>query len=628
VSSRRRVGFGVVTWVSDAGRTLRLSGCRCVGLRELCFEHGDGHMATSLVVGLVVMNVPCHLRASGSPRWDEAIATKTGSHMGRTVAAFVGMAVLVSCDSSGVDGGATPGGAQGEDLVNWKLEHGEVPEPEDYTVEGKLAIHALPLDSPACTRPLCISSAYAVAKALDVDKSGVFVQFGFVTGTDSATFARPPLNLSLVIDRSASMAGEKMAGVRTAANKLFQQLDERDWLSIVLFDDDVEVVVPPAPVLDRERLMFHISRIRERGESNVSAGLQEGLERIRQRTSTQGVSSRVIVFTDAIVDSDSADFATIVSQSQAAADDDVGVTVFGVGIDLNQELVASLSKQRGSDYAYLPDWESIATVFDRGFNYLVSPLAYNMQFRLTPASGFELRKVYGLPSLSGASQIVEIDDATVFWPSQSQAIVARLTPQDMRWPETVPCPIAGLTLTYEPADGTETLVETVDVVYEGTEPLNDSTQFYSQAGVRRTVAYVNSALGQKRACSYYHSGELSDAFQTLNAVKAVLASDASALDDSEVDEEVEQVARLNDAMTAPHVQPNARERDKASCWMSLSDSASARSRADTVIPIIGALLFRRIRSRRRRAAAQERSASSAPGDSRMTTTRVRKVPNA
>lgn len=518
--------------------------------------------------------------------------------MGRRVAALVGMTALVSCDSSGSDGGATPGDAQGEELVNWKLDHGEIPKPEDYTVEGKLAIHALPLEPPACTRPLCISSAYAVAKALDVDKSGVFVQFGFVTGTDSATFARPPLNLSLVIDRSASMAGDKMAGVRTAAKKLFQQLDERDWLSIVLFDDNVEVVVPSAPVLDRERLMFHMSRIREHGESNVSAGLEEGLERIRYHASTQGVSSRVIVFTDAVVDSDSADFASIVSQAQAAVDDDVGVTVFGVGIDLNQELVASLSKLRGSDYAYLPDWESIATVFDRDFNYLVSPLAYNMQFRLTPGSGFELRKVYGLPSQSGASQTVEIDDATVVWSSRSDAIVARLTPENGLWPETPPSPVASLTLSYEPADGTEELSETVDLVYEG-EPLNDSTQYYSQAGVRRTVAYVNSALGQKRACSYYHSGELFDALETLDAVKAVLASDASALDDSELDEEVAQVARLKDAMTAPHIQPNPRERDNASCGMSLSDSAPAHSRSVLVTAIVGGALLRRIRSRRR-----------------------------
>ena len=53
---------------------------------------------------------------------------------------------------------------------------------------------------------------------------------------------RRPLNLSVVIDRSGSMAGDKLNYTRQAAQFLIQNLSPRDRLSVVLYRDRKSVV--------------------------------------------------------------------------------------------------------------------------------------------------------------------------------------------------------------------------------------------------------------------------------------------------------------------------------------------------------------------------------------------------
>ena len=56
---------------------------------------------------------------------------------------------------------------------------------------------------------------------------------------------RAPLNISVVLDRSGSMAGKKLDFVKRAAQMIPQYLSGRDRFSLVTYHENVEVLLPP-----------------------------------------------------------------------------------------------------------------------------------------------------------------------------------------------------------------------------------------------------------------------------------------------------------------------------------------------------------------------------------------------
>src|SRR3954454_18280216 len=58
---------------------------------------------------------------------------------------------------------------------------------------------------------------------------------------------RPPLHLALVLDRSGSMAGPKLAAAQQSAGFLVGRLRADDRIALVVFDDEVELLVPSVP---------------------------------------------------------------------------------------------------------------------------------------------------------------------------------------------------------------------------------------------------------------------------------------------------------------------------------------------------------------------------------------------
>ena len=84
---------------------------------------------------------------------------------------------------------------------------------------------------------------------------------------------------------------------------------------------------------------------------------------------------------------------------EEAADDGIGVSSFGVGIDFGADLANQVSQVRGGNYFHLETPEKIRRVFERDFDLMVTPLAYDLEISLLAPAGYEIVDAYGLAVL-------------------------------------------------------------------------------------------------------------------------------------------------------------------------------------------------------------------------------------
>ena len=83
-----------------------------------------------------------------------------------------------------------------------------------------------------------------------------------LTGVQVPGATRSPVNVALVIDRSGSMAGEKLAQAKQAARKLVEQLGEQDRIAIVHFGSEVRRFEGTwATPSNKERMLSYIDGI-------------------------------------------------------------------------------------------------------------------------------------------------------------------------------------------------------------------------------------------------------------------------------------------------------------------------------------------------------------------------------
>ena len=91
--------------------------------------------------------------------------------------------------------------------------------------------------------------------------------------------ARQPQTVQIVLDRSGSMAGERLEAAKDALEALIARLDPTDAFGLVVFDDAVQVAVPTAPLTDKPAAVAAVRAVGPGGMTNLSGGFLAGCRR-------------------------------------------------------------------------------------------------------------------------------------------------------------------------------------------------------------------------------------------------------------------------------------------------------------------------------------------------------------
>ena len=201
----------------------------------------------------------------------------------------------------------------------------------------------------------------------------------------TAAAVQAPLNLALVLDRSGSMAGEKIRNLRAAVKLVIERLAPTDLLSVVLFDDNVDTLLPCQPVSNPAQIVAQVERIADRGGTAISKGMRRGLDEVRRGLAPDRVS-RVLLLTDGETWGDEDICRHLAAE---AAQVGVPISALGLGDDWNIALLDAIGRESGGTADHLPTPQSIEAAFARTVKTMQGTAARNVQLTLRVVAGVQ-----------------------------------------------------------------------------------------------------------------------------------------------------------------------------------------------------------------------------------------------
>ncbi len=148
---------------------------------------------------------------------------------------------------------------------------------------------------------------------------------------------RPGANVCLAIDRSGSMQGQKMVEARRGAISALQRLRASDIVSVVAYDDVVEVVVPATRASDRPVIEAGIRALEPRGSTALYAGVVKCAAEVRKFKSNDRVN-RIILLSDGIANVGPSSPAELGALGARLMEQGISVATVGLGYGYNEDL--------------------------------------------------------------------------------------------------------------------------------------------------------------------------------------------------------------------------------------------------------------------------------------------------
>ncbi len=165
---------------------------------------------------------------------------------------------------------------------------------------------------------------------------------------------RPQVNIVFLLDVSGSMSDpNKLPLLMRSLSLLIDRLDERDWVSIVVYAGAAGLVLPPTPGNNGRRILDAVSRLQAGGSTNGGQGIRLAYE-VAHRSFVTGGVNRVVLATDGDFNVGVTGEGELVRLVQANARKGVGLTVLGFGMgNYNDQTLEALADKGDGNYAYI-----------------------------------------------------------------------------------------------------------------------------------------------------------------------------------------------------------------------------------------------------------------------------------
>ncbi len=241
-----------------------------------------------------------------------------------------------------------------------------------------------------------------------------------LTAPEADGAPRRPVCVQVVLDRSGSMAGERLEAARRALHALVDRLGPEDSLGIVAFDDAVQVVLPAGPLAGKETARHAIAAIVPGGMTNLSAGLLRGLQEARRAAGPAGAS--LLLLSDGHANEGETDPDRLAGVAAAARKGGVTLSTIGIGLGYDEALLAAVARGGQGGHAFAQDGDAAGAAVAAEVGGLLHQTVQAATLTIRPEAPVDSVTVHNdLPAhAAGDALVVELGD---FWAGEQRRVV-------------------------------------------------------------------------------------------------------------------------------------------------------------------------------------------------------------
>ncbi|MCC7074583.1 MAG: VWA domain-containing protein [Deltaproteobacteria bacterium] len=221
-----------------------------------------------------------------------------------------------------------------------------------------------------------------------------------------------PLTAILVVDRSGSMAGDKIDGARMAAERFVNGLREGDQLGVITFGTDVTTELPLTAIdgSSRARALRVVQNIEEGGGTNIDGGMAAA-RRMLESAELTGRVARVVLVSDGRPTEGDRREATLAGHAASLREHGITTSTLGLGLDYNEDLMERMAVDGGGRYHYLRHVNQLAQILDNELQQGAAVIASSTRLFFPSGGVVEVLDAPGARINRGGSQVsIDVGD--------------------------------------------------------------------------------------------------------------------------------------------------------------------------------------------------------------------------
>lgn len=221
-----------------------------------------------------------------------------------------------------------------------------------------------------------------------------YLRIGLV-GRRPSIATKALVNVTMIIDKSASMQGTKMACAKEATALMIDQLRQDDVIAIVTYDHHADILLPAGMATeDTSRLKTSLQQLSGGGQTALFNGIETAAREIRKFWDRDRVN-RLILLSDGLANVGPRSSEEFGELANTLSQENIAITTIGLGLGYNEDLMTQLARQSDGNHAFAEQGINLTAIFNSEFKEICAVIAQEVNVTILCMEGVRPLRVLG-----------------------------------------------------------------------------------------------------------------------------------------------------------------------------------------------------------------------------------------